>query len=153
MKDEHIILSVRVYVWHRDCKQNVYSKVTNGLWIVVHLVSGIFKSIKIRYSLELELVSTKFNTKTLCTLIFASNILENIAAYKKIKAWNVINHNNYINSYISCLELCFSQDTFGSLKIRLSDNFVSMREFSTDTKLHKLALQSGILKERFYKKI
>ena len=29
-------------------------------------------------------------------LFFASNIVENIAAYKKIKAWNVINHNNYI---------------------------------------------------------
>ena len=31
IKDERIIESVDVHVWHRDCEQNVYSKVRNGL--------------------------------------------------------------------------------------------------------------------------
>ena len=69
-----------------------------------NLVSVIFKSLKIRNSLE---ISIKCNTKTLCTFLvyfdcffFGLKLLENIAAYKQIKAWNVINHN-----YIFCSEL------------------------------------------------
>lgn len=49
-------------MWHVDCGRNVYSKVTNGLWMVINLVSVIFKSIKI--------TSTKFNTKTLFLTFF-----------------------------------------------------------------------------------
>ena len=82
MKDERIILSVHVHVWHRDCKQNVYSQVTNSLWMVVNPVSGIFKSI------QNKVLFRSFNQinlipKLYASLFFASNILENIAAYKQ----------------------------------------------------------------------
>ena len=39
---------------------------------------------------------------------------------------------------------CFSEDTFGSLKIGLFRQFCA-QEFSADTQLHELALQRGKL--------
>ena len=82
IKDERIILSVHVHVWHADCEQNVHSKVTERLWI--NFVSVIFKKmdIKIRKSLD---ISAKFTTKSLnMFFFFTSKILESIAAYEQI---------------------------------------------------------------------
>ena len=62
IKDERIIYSVHVHVWHADCEQNVHSKVTKRLWI--NFVAVILKKmdIKIRKSLD---ISAKFTTKSL----------------------------------------------------------------------------------------
>ena len=80
--------------------------------------------IKIRKPLE---ISTKLNTKTLCTFFsFASVILKNIEAYNQAayKAWNVINHNYH--NYISCLRRrALFETPSGVSKFDFSDNFGS----------------------------
>ena len=86
IKDERIILSVHVHVWHADCEQNVHSKVTERLWI--NFVSVIFKKmdIKIRKSLD---ISAKFTTKSLNMFFFwPQKSLKALQLMNKFKAWN-----------------------------------------------------------------
>ena len=68
------------------------------------LVSVIFnnlENVKIRKSLE---ISTKFNTKTLCTFFFSpQKSLKALQLINEIIAWHEINHSYH--NYISCLEL------------------------------------------------
>ena len=144
IKDEHIIQSVYENVWRADCEQNVYSKVTKGLWMKPCFSDFNNVEIKIRKSLE---ISTKLVTKTLCTFFFRpQNPWKHCSLYYIIKyfAW-------------------YSCSSRVSLKIWLFRQFC-VQNFSGDTKLHELTLQRcklcrlscvmyWILKERFHKKI
>ena len=93
IKDERIIYSVHVHVWHADCEQNVHSKVTKRLWI--NFVSVILKKmdIKIRKSLD---ISAKFTTKSLNTFFFwPQKSLKALQLMNKFKAWN-----EWVNTWI-----------------------------------------------------
>ena len=86
IKDERIIYSVHVHVWHADCEQNVHSKVTKRLWI--NFVSVILKKmdIEIRKSLD---ISAKFTTKPLNTFFFwPQKSLKALQLMNKFKEWN-----------------------------------------------------------------
>ena len=86
IKDERIIYSVHVHVWHADCEQNVHPKATKRLWI--NFVSVIFKKmdIKIRKSLD---ISAKFTTKSLNTFFsLPQKFLKALQLMNKFKAWN-----------------------------------------------------------------
>ena len=107
--------------------------------------------LEIRKSLE---ISTKFNTKTLCT--FFSFRLKNP---QNIAAWNVINH--IYHNYKSCLERRALVGTHsGVSKFDFSDNFGSKisAQIQNFTSWYWRGVNLvdgivGILKERFYKKI
>ena len=144
IKDEHIIQSVYEHVWRADCEQNVYSKVTKGLWM-----KPCFSDFKNVENKEKE-IFRNFNQichqNSLYVFFFVPKILENIAAH-------------YIIKYFAWYS-CFSRV---SLKIWLFRQFC-VQNFSGDTKLHELTLQRcklcrlscvmyWILKERFHKKI
>ena len=124
IKDERIILSVHVHVWHADCEQNVHSKVTERLWI--NFVSVIFKKmdIEIRKSLD---ISAKFTTKfkSLNTFFFFG--LKN--PWKHYSLWTNLKRG-------------MSGSTLDFL-----DNFVSKNstQIVQIRKLHELALQRGKL--------
>ena len=121
IKDERIIYSVHVHVWHADCEQNLHSKVTKRLWI--NLVSVILKKmdIEIRKSLD---ISAKFTTKSLNTFFFGLK-----------------------NPWKHCsLRTNLKRGTSGST-LDFFDNFVSKNstQIVQIRKLHELALQRGKL--------
>ena len=111
--------------------------------------------IKIRKFLE---ISTKFNTKTLCTFFSfrLKKSLKTLQLITKIKAWNVINHN-----YISCLEgRALVGTPSGVSKFDFSNNFGSKisAQMQNFTSWHCRGVNLvdgivGITKERFYKKM
>ena len=103
-------------VWHADCEQNIYSKVSNRLWIKL-CFSVIFDNMEIKIRISLEIL-TKFNTKILCTFCLVSKILENILAFKKILKRGMQLTIITIITYLAW-NSCFSRDAFGSLKIWL----------------------------------
>ena len=87
----------------------------------MNLVSVIFKSIKIRKSSE---ISTKFNTKTLCTDTFffwPQKSLKTLQIVNRIKDGLQLTIITIIYN-ISCLELVLY---LGVSKFDFSDNFVS----------------------------
>ena len=79
--------------------------------------------------------ATKFNTKTLCTFFFRlKNPREHCCYNQNISQRGMQNHN--YQNYISCLVLVLLS---GHLRQ------FCVQAFSTDTKLHELALQRGEL--------
>ena len=91
---------------------------------------------KIRKSFEM---STKFNTKTVCTFLFFS---PSVCCYKEhynVECKTIISIITYL-----AWNLCFLEDTFGSLIVRLFRQFC-VQEFSADTQLYELVLQRGKL--------
>ena len=122
IKDERIIYSVHVHVWHADCEQNVHSKVTKRLWI--NFVSVIFKKMDIEIRNSLDILA-KFTTKSLNTFFFFG--LKN--PWKHYSLWTNLKRG-------------MSGSTLDFL-----DNFVSKNstQIVQIRKLHELALQRGKL--------
>ena len=85
--------------------QNVSSKVTNGLWMVVDLVSLILNEIKIRNSLKKfqpNFIPKLFVRFFFSLFFWSPKSLKTLQLMNKIKAQNVINHNYHIISYLPC---------------------------------------------------
>ena len=102
---------------------------TTQIWVVT------------RHQYGISVLQPNLIQKLFIRFFFASKSLENITTYKKMKAWNVSNHNYH--TYLAWNSCC-SRDIFGSLKVRPFRHFY-VQEFSADTKLHELALQRGRL--------
>ena len=86
----------------QTANKNVYSKVTNGLWIKL-CFNVIFNNMEIKMREPLE-IATKFDTKTLCTFFFSpQKSSKTLQKPKYIKTPNVKPYN--YQNYVSCLVL------------------------------------------------
>ena len=127
VKDEHIIQSVYEHVWHADCEQNVYSKVTKGLWMKPCFSDFKNVEIKIRKS-------------------FVPKILENIAAHYIIK---------YFAWYSCFSRVSLKIWLFRQFCVQNFSGDTKLHELTLQRcKLCRLScVMYWILKERFHKKI